>query len=224
MKGAFVTGTGTGVGKTFVARGVAHSLLRRGKAPIALKPIETGVLTTPQDAVSLARACGRHDLAHDPAFYREALPLAPYAVSLETGRPGPDLGRLAQRVRELSRDAESTWVEGAGGLLVPIDEHATMADFALALALPLLLVTSDRLGVLSHVLTCVESAEQRGLTIACVVLVRHASLDDGTAATNRLILERRLRCPTFAFPNCDDDDAALADAVDASRLLCSFGW
>jgi dethiobiotin synthetase len=218
--GAFITGTGTGVGKTFLGRGIARALRRGGNHPIALKPIETGVNPEPLDAHALARACGRPELANAPGFYRAALPLAPYAVSLITNHPPPDRPRIVERVRECARSGDSLWVEGAGGLLVPLDASATMAELAQQLALPLLIVAQNQLGVLSHVLTCVECARHRELDVAAVVLISQPTrVGDASESHNGAILEERLGCAVLSFPLCADDDDELADAVEACALM-----
>jgi dethiobiotin synthetase len=95
-----------------------------------------------------------------------------------------------------------------------------MADLAVRLELPLLIVAPDRLGVLSSVLTCAESAAARQLPIAGVVLTDHGTPpDDLSPRTNRRILQQRLAFPVLAFPHCPDDDEALADAARRCGLL-----
>jgi dethiobiotin synthetase len=221
--GAFVTGTGTGAGKTYVTRGIARALLRSGTRPLAIKPIETGVDPDPLDALALAKACACPALANDAAFYRARLPLAPHAVSLQTGTPGPDLARIVARIAQLADEADSIWIEGAGGLLVPIDASTSMADFAVRLGWPLVIVAPNQLGVLSDVLTTIESAEHRGLNIAAVILVQRAiDPNDLSPRTNALILEERLMRPILAFAHCHDDDDELADAAEASGLLATL--
>lgn len=225
IRGHFITGVSTAVGKTFVTRGLARAYRLAGggdRAPIALKPIETGVDgdAGAGDAVALARACGRAELAHATGLYRAALPLAPHAVALETGTAPPDLDAIADRIRALARDAGRLLVEGAGGLLVPLDARRDMADLASALALPLLIVARDELGVLSSVLTCVESAHARKLAITAVVLSAIGpGGTDPSPRTNRRILEQRLALPVVSFPRCDDDDDALAAAAEHCGLL-----
>jgi dethiobiotin synthetase len=115
-------------------------------------------------------------------------------------------------------------VEGAGGLLVPLDREHTMADLALALDYPLLLVAPDRLGVLSHVLTAYEAAMTRKLRIAAVVLtqVERDSPDDPSRATNTRILRERLDSPVLQFPHVDDNDDMLAAAAVASGLIAAL--
>ena len=194
--------------------------MRSGRSVVALKPIETGVSSGPLDAIAMARACGRPELAHASGLFRAALPVAPYAVCLETGISVPEPGPLAARVRELAKGADVLLVEGAGGLLVPLTATASIADLARALSLPLLLVAQDQLGVLSSVLTCAESAERHQLALAAIVLVDRGGSDaDPSPRTNRRILQERLPVPVLAFPCCRDDDEVLADAAEQSGLL-----
>ncbi len=218
--GAFITGTGTGIGKTFLTRGLARALARRGRRVAAIKPLETGCTPNPLDALALARACGRPDLSTAPGLYRARLPLAPAAATMEGEPPPPSVTALTRTIAAIAGDAEITLVEGAGGLLVPLDPHHTMADLARALSLPLFLVARDGLGVLSHALTAWECATRRALSVAGLVLVS-AGADpvDVSSRTNRRILEERLGdTPVLSFPSTPDDDNALADAADASGL------
>lgn len=219
IPGVFITSTATASGKTFLTRGLARSLCRSGHRPLALKPLETGVAPDPLDALALARACGRSELAHAPGFARAELPLAPYAASLESGSPPPRVASLVLAIRALEHTGDFLLVEGAGGLLVPIDAHDTMAELAVALELPLLVIAPDRLGVLSDVLTCVESARARKLTVLAVILAEHARVAaDPSPRTNAHILAERLACPVRSLRATRDDDDALADAVDAASI------
>ena len=171
MNGAFITGVGTGVGKTWVARGLARALRRQGRRVAAIKPIETGVVAEPFDALALARAAATPELVHAPGLYRARGALAPYAATLSGEAPPLGLEALADVVRGLASRYDVAVVEGAGGLLVPIDVDVTVADLAVALPLPIILVARDELGVLSYTLTAVESARARNLSILAVVLV-----------------------------------------------------
>lgn len=215
----FVSAVATGVGKTFISRALTRSCLRAAERIAALKPLETGVEPDPLDAMALAAAARRPELAHDPAFYRARLPLAPYAASLDSAIDPPDFDRIVQRIRALEAENDVLIVEGAGGLLVPMDRARTTADLVRALGLPLLIVARDELGVLSSVLTCVESAVARELRVAGVILSQHAPLaNDPSPRTNQRILQERLDCPVLHFPRCADDDDALADAADRFGL------
>ena len=177
IPGLFITGVSTSVGKTYVTRGLTRALARSGRWPAALKPIETGADPEPLDAIALARAAGRLELARAPGLYRAALPLSPYAAALETQTAPPEIETLVARIRELAADSDTLLIEGAGGLLVPLDAQRTMAELAVALDLPLLLVARDELGVLSSVLSCAESARIRKLRVAAVILSAHARIE-----------------------------------------------
>jgi dethiobiotin synthetase len=221
MKGIFVSGTGTGVGKTYVTRAIAAALHAAGKRVVALKPIETGVADgAPRDSTMLANASGRPELAEFRGFYRHPLPLAPYAASLESGTPPPSVRVLVDAVHQAARGSELTLVEGAGGLFVPIDARDTMADLVAALGLPLLLVAPNALGVLSTALTTAECARARGIELRGIVLIDPKSeTEDPSVRTNARILDERLGTPVFEFPQTADSDEALAMAASTSGLL-----
>lgn len=219
----FITGPSTGAGKTLVGRALSAALTARGRRVLALKPIETGVDPDPLDALALAHAAHRPADASAPGLYRARAGLAPYAVELEREAPPIDLPALAATVRSLAAAAapDVLLVEGAGGLLVPLDARHDVADMARLLGLPLLLVARDQLGVLSYVITCFEAARARALPVAGVVLCRHpADRDDPSLRTNHRILQRRLDCPVRIFPPVHPtDDAHLAAAAEAAGLL-----
>lgn len=204
-----VSGTGTGVGKTWLVRGLARALARSGADVVALKPIETGCDPAPRDAIAIAAACGRPELAGAPGFYRARAALAPYAATLE-GEPAVDLAAIVQRIEALS--AAITLVEGAGGVLVPLDEARDVLDLARAIGASIVLVGRDELGVLSHTLTAALAVRSRGLALAGVVLTEPPA-PDPSARTNAAILGARLGCPVLGMPHARDDDDALADAA-----------
>jgi len=224
MKGIFVSGTGTGVGKTFVTRAIAAALRANGKRVAALKPVETGrVEGEPSDSQNLARAAGRPELADPKGFYRNPLPLAPYAASLESGTSSPTVRGLVDAIHLAARGSELVLVEGAGGLFVPIDPRETMAELVAALGLPLLLVAPNALGVLSNTLSTAECARERGIELRAVVLVDPPGGDeDISMRTNARILDERLGAPVFEFPRTEDDDEALLRAAQASGLLAAI--
>jgi dethiobiotin synthetase len=234
--GLFITATGTGSGKTFVTRGLAAALTARGQKVAAIKPIETGLpeaasitdsalpeAASITDAALLARACAQPQLADAPGLYRAAVPAAPYAVSLATGAATPSLVQLATAIATAALGSELVLVEGAGGLLVPLDREHTIADLIAALGLPIVLVAPNALGVLSHALTAAESAERRNLQVAALILTDlspAADLSDPSRPHNAAILRERLPFPVLSFPYCaDPSDAALARAASSANLL-----
>jgi dethiobiotin synthetase len=223
MKGIFVSGTGTGIGKTFVARAIAAALHASGKRIAALKPIETGCSEgVARDSQALARASGRPELADFRGFYRSELALSPYAAALEASASPPSVPTLVDAVHHAARGSELTLVEGAGGLFVPIDARDTIAELVAALGLPLLLVAQNSLGVLSVALSTAECARARGIELRAVVLVdQRADQQDLSTRTNARILDERLGAPVFEFPYTEDDDTALSIAASTSGLMAA---
>jgi dethiobiotin synthetase len=222
VRGVFITGTGTGIGKTAVGCALVRALVARGHEVVALKPIETGVADAPEDALALAEACGRPELARHPAWYRAALPASPYAAVLE-GAPPVDLAAISDAVRR-EVGARIAVVEGAGGLLVPLSARETIADLAVSLALPLLLVAPDRLGVLSDTLAVAEAAARRSLPIAAVTLVTcdpHGT--DPSSRTNAAILSERLAIPVTRIGYAPRPEA-LVGLVSAAGLPELLGF
>lgn len=194
---AFITATGTGVGKTVLTCALTRALYQRGHRIVALKPLETGCQPDPLDAIALAEAAQWPELADLSGLYRARRPLAPWAATL-AGEPALDFERLAQTLARY-RDATHLLVEGAGGLLVPLDETRTISDLALELELPLIVVAHDGLGVLSHTLTALETARHRGHEVLSVVL-RAGTEADPSTASNLDILRHYADVPVHPFP------------------------
>jgi dethiobiotin synthetase len=221
MRGLFISSTGTGVGKTFVTRALAAALRDRGRRVVALKPVETGFDDPARsDAHALALACGRPELTEYAGFYRASPPLSPYAVALQGEPSPPPIRALVDAIHHAARGSEFALVEGAGGLLVPLDRRQTIADLVAALGLPLVLVAPNALGVLSYVLTAAEAARSRGIELRAVVLVDPPDPKvEPSMRTNARILDERLGTPVFEFPRVEDRDEVLAQAANASALL-----
>ncbi len=221
-RGAFITGSGTGVGKTWVTRGLARAMATRGLDVVAVKPIETGCDPNPSDAEALARACGKGALANASAPYRAEPPVAPLAATMMGHSPPASPAALAYACQLLSADADFLLVEGAGGILVPINEEQNIADLALCLDLPIVLISADALGTLSYTLTAYESARARGLRISAIILTATQPKDpDISTITNANLLDGLIPdCPVLVMPYCeDDDDDALAKMVQDAAIL-----
>ncbi len=198
--GLFVTGTDTGVGKTFVTACVARLLREQGHAVRVCKPVATGAERDGGRWVSgdtrlLAEAAGETDLG---AVTPWAFP-DPVAPPVAARRAGVDLvlGELAEAVRRRSRPGVVLVVEGVGGLLCPLTERDTVADLAAALGFPLIVVTRRGLGTLNHTLLTLEAARGRGLAVAGVV-VNETEPPRGLADETNVEELRRLGVPVLA--------------------------
>ncbi len=183
MSALFITGTDTGVGKTFVACALAAALRERGRRVAVMKPAETGVDRAPEDAHRLAAAAGDTASLDELCPYRLRAPLAP-AVAARLEGVTIDLDRLVALVQRRVATADVLLVEGAGGLLVPLAGTTTWVDFALRCALPVLIVAADRLGTINHATLTARVATAAGLDVRAFVLSQPTPAADPSTATN----------------------------------------
>jgi dethiobiotin synthase len=178
IRGIFVTGTGTDVGKTVVAAGLLRLFRSLGVDAVPMKPVQTGVLRdadghlrAPDLELALSAARLSPDAAErgrmTPYLYEP--PCAPHLAARLYGNP-VDLSVIADAARWLARRHEALVVEGAGGVLAPIGEGHTMADLMTLLALPVVLVSPGGLGAINHALLSIEAIRARGLRLAGVVM------------------------------------------------------
>ncbi|HWO41508.1 MAG TPA: dethiobiotin synthase [Candidatus Eisenbacteria bacterium] len=206
-KGLFITGTDTGVGKTFVACALAGFLRNSGYKVGVMKPAETGCAENrgelvPQDAVQLKEASGCEFPLEKICPYRFREPLAP-SVAAEREGARIDIDRLIEVYGELSIAHDVTLVEGAGGLMVPLLPSYTYADLARVLRLPVLLVAANRLGALNHTLLTLEHASCKGLGVLGYVLNQTEEQRSPAAETNREALAWLTGVPCAGeFPYC----------------------
>ncbi len=192
MPGLFITGTDTGVGKTFVACALARGLRESGIDVGVMKPTETGVTPEgPLDARELVKAAGVEDALELVCPLQFELPAAPEAAALVEGRRA-DLAPVLHAFETLSQRHDFLLVEGAGGILVPFDEGATMADLAARLRLPVLVVARASLGTINHTLLTLEACSTRGLDVAGVVVSHPTGPLSSSDERNLDVLKRSL--------------------------------
>jgi len=193
LKRLFVTGTDTGVGKTTVSSALLAACARRGLRVAALKPCETG---GGSDAERLRWATGR---TLDPDLvspYRFPLPASPEAAAAAAG-DHIDFARIRAAFDTLSDDADLCLVEGAGGLLVPAGNGQLIADWVIALALPLLIVARPSLGTVNHTLLTLEAARRRDIEVLGVVFSRSTSVEGPDEASNPSAITHHGQVPCF---------------------------
>ncbi len=173
-KGVFITGTDTGVGKTYLAAGIAKHLRARGIDVGVMKPAETGCsrrngTLVPSDAVILMKAAGVNDRLDDVNPFRFRNPLAPsVAAAAEGSSIDPD--RIRSAFDRLCRKHRFMIVEGAGGIMVPLTGRYTYLDLALNLRLPVVVVARPGLGTINHTLLTIEALKMREIAIVGVVI------------------------------------------------------
>jgi dethiobiotin synthetase len=190
----FVTGTGTGVGKTWVSCGILRQEGGRGVKPVmsGFDPAEPEASDAGQllAAMGLA-ATGDNIAAISP--WRFAAPLSPDMAAAREGRAVP-----FDSLIEFCRQPGLALIEGVGGVAVPLDDRHTVLDWMAALGFPVLLVAGSYLGTLSHTLTAVMALRQYGLSLAGIVVnetVGSTVALDETVTT----LRRHCRAPIHAL-------------------------
>jgi dethiobiotin synthetase len=219
IKGVFVTGTDTDVGKTWVAAGLTYALRRRGVNAVYFKPIQSGcpvedgrlVPTDARFARDLAKLTEPLELL-TPVSLR--LPLAPGVAADQEGLE-IDLGPVAAAVSELARRYDWFVVEGAGGLYVPlIGTEFLVLDLIRWLKLPLLVVARAGLGTINHTGLTVAAARGAGIQVAGVVINRYPARPTLAQQTNPGVIEAVAQVPILALvPEVADlGDAAGRDA------------
>ena len=191
----FITATGTDIGKTYVATQLIRHARAGGGAVDALKPVVTGfdpARPEASDPAHLLAALGRPTTPDEIARvspWRFAAPLSPDLAAAREGRT-LDFDALIEFSRKVVSALSGTlFIEGIGGIMVPLDARHTVLDWMSALNVPLVLVTGSYLGSISHTLTCLEVLRARGLTIRVIVVnetrASYVSLADTISSVSR---------------------------------------
>lgn len=185
MQGIFITGTDTGVGKTYVGAGLAAAFREKGIDVGVMKPAETGCVLrkgvlVPRDAVKLIKAGGVDDPLDLVNPYRFRDPLAPAIAAAREGKR-IDVRRIVSAFRTLARKHAYMIVEGAGGIMAPLAADRLYLDLAGVLNLPVLVVARPGLGTINHTLLTVMALRSRGLRIAGTVINHHTKKNPGLA-------------------------------------------
>lgn len=170
MKGYFITGTDTGVGKTLVSLALMHALQAQGKSVAGMKPVSAGCINTDSglrndDAVRLQKAASveiPYDVVNPYAFEP---PIAPHIAARSIGER-ISVEKIMSCYQTIGGKVDIVIVEGAGGWLVPLNDRETMADIAAHLELPVILVVGMRLGCLNHALLSAENILAKGAKLA----------------------------------------------------------
>ena len=213
MKGVFVTGSNTGVGKTTIAIEIVRHISQTRDVKVR-KPVETncelsGQNYIPKDAIALSAACQQQE---------DLKKVCPYCFEIEASAEmastvnGEKL-TLDDLVLACKSDIDESFVlvEGAGGLYSPIAEAALNVDLAVELQLPLLIVIRDELGAISQALLTLEAAKKNKLTVTCVVL----NVVESNNLSNKEALAAYTETPIISF----SQDGLEAFCSEIGRLV-----
>jgi len=199
--GVFITGTDTGVGKTAVAVALVRGWIARGFKVAAMKPVATGAELSSgelrnEDAILLREAMSIEAAYQQVNPYVFARPVAPHLAAAAAGVE-IELTRIQTAFCWLAERCDRIVVEGAGGWLVPLNHRASMATLALQLQLPVILVTSIRLGCINHALLTLDSMSNTGVQVlGWIANLQHP--DTELAAENIDSIQQRTRAPLLA--------------------------
>jgi dethiobiotin synthetase len=221
----FVTGTGTDVGKTYIAAALIRHLRGAGKAVDAIKPVVSGfnpARPADSDPGVLLSALGRAatpEALEQMSPWRFSAPLSPDLAARAEGR-SVDFRALVEFSRRAVYGRGSILIEGVGGIMVPLDERHTVLDWMSALRIPVMLVAGSYLGTISHTLTALHVLAQRNLDIAGVVVSESASPGATLADTVATIARFAPSVEVIGVPRLAADMPPAADVLDSlERLL-----
>ncbi len=173
MPSFFVTATGTDIGKTYVTAGLVRACRRKGRAVTALKPVVSGfdpLSPESSDPYALMDAMDLPVTSLDRISpWRFAAPLSPDMAAAREDRE-IDMKDVEGFCREALATQETVFIEGVGGVMVPMNARETVADWMAALRLPLILVAGSYLGTISHTLTALDVVLRRELNVACIIV------------------------------------------------------
>lgn len=204
----FVTGTDTGVGKTFVSAAILRQARTRGWKTLGFKPVETGCSdeSLGPDQQVLCEAAGGWQTGPLKGLYQLKDPVAPYVAAL-----GEKVSIDLDRIIAVARNAEVDFaiVEGAGGWRVPLTDSADIATLAGRLGAPVIIVGRAGLGTINHTLLTIEAVERDGCSIGAVILSRRPDEDRAFALQNAAEISRRWDGGVIVF----DTDAAVLDCL-----------
>lgn len=223
----FISGTGTGVGKTLVSALLIRFFLNQGQAAAYYKPVESGALPGPDGPVAgdlaFVRTINPELVMGEDACnsYLFRLPASPHLAAEEESRR-VDETIIKTRFHALRKRYAPLLVEGAGGLLVPLRRDLVQIDLISALSCPVILVADAGLGTLNHTLLSLEALRRRRIRVAGLVLNRYPHNDDLIARDNRETLRQMADCPLLGVVPVLDNvhklpDPATLFAVDLLR-------
>jgi len=203
-----VTGTDTGVGKTFVTTSLLKYLLESGKSVCGLKIVETGCSPICEGVRKISEVCQKEI----KPIYSFKYPLAP-SVAVRLEKKKISLEKIKEEIVSFSKNYEEVFLEGAGGILVPITGKYTFLDLAKELSMDVIVVALNKLGVINHTLLTVKVCENEGIRVRGVVLNTKDFYDE-SVKTNYQTLKELLSVPICLFSSPKDSPKVVKEILD----------
>ena len=231
MGGLFITATDTEVGKTVITGALAAGLRARGFDIGVMKPLASGGsvkwqgIETAEDAAFLMEAAGipasEASLVNPLCFEAALTP----AVAARQSGVKVDLSVVFSAYRQLAKQHRHLLLEGVGGMISPLADDYLLADLAVELALPLVVVDRANLGTINHTVLTVEYARKRGLQVAGIILNRWPDKPGVLEESNAEYIERLTGVPIWGrFPHFDETGRLAALAEQELDLSTAIKW
>ncbi len=227
MHGLFITSVGTGVGKTLVTTILCHQLTRAGERVVALKPVVSGYAADDPDSdpALILRSLGKQVTPQAIAAiapWRFGLPLSPHLAAREEGQQVA-FGDVLAFCREQDQSAgDYLLIEGAGGVMSPIDDTHTCLDLIVGVGHPAVLVTGSYLGAISHTLTAVCALRSRDACVRGVIVSESEAGVKLSDTVESLRLFAGYDLPVYALPRIRTDFEPKWRAICPLSDLCDL--
>ena len=216
----FISGIDTNIGKSVACGALANSLIQQGLTTCTQKWIETGCENESQDLLThqsmVESQINQHDISlHAPYCFK--FPASPHlAASLEKQKI--EASYLLQQTQQLSEKCDHLLIEGAGGLCVPIDANILLIDLLAQMQLPVLLVTSGRLGSINQTLLSLALCEQRKVEVRAIIYNQYPTEDATIVADTREWLQNYLRQKNLSILWLELEQQATSIAINQEQL------
>ena len=224
MKGFFITGTDTGVGKTIIAGALIKVLCHLGVKTGAMKPVESGCvregeILIPSDGMFLKQMAQMQEPVTQVSPCCFESPLAPLAAS-ELEQRSVSVTAIKKAFYNFYTNYDAVIVEGIGGLMVPLKTDYFVVDLAKEIGLPLIVVTKPGLGSINHVMLTVNYALKEGLQVAGIILNYSLPPENSLAEeTNPQLLKQICPAPLIGiFPYLKNRDEGIIEKTAQNNL------
>lgn len=202
MKSFIITATGTDIGKTLVTASLCHQLKNKNKKVFALKPVVSGWNEKNNDVFEILDSIGlprTKSNIEKISLYRFKAPLSPDIAAKKEKRK-INFQKLLEFCKA-PKNLDYLFIEGIGGVMVPLDKNKTTLDLFAALKMPVILVSGSYLGCLNHTLTAISAIESRGIKIKTVIVSESENsvgIDDVAASLRNHTRYKIIKIPRIA--------------------------
>lgn len=220
----FITGIDTDIGKTVVCGALAKTMLDMGLSVYTQKLVETGCVDDiSNDLLEHERIVGKsfnHAESELHCPYRFTTPASPHLAAERDGRK-IDTVHLSKQMTKLASQTNHLLVEGAGGLCVPLNQDKLIVDFIVEQGLPVVLVTSPRLGSINHTLLSLELCKSKNIDVRAIIYNHYLNIPNWMVKDTRVMLSESLKksFPVALFLDLGYKTDSLSITVKQMRLL-----